>query len=48
MVKAIEPMNILPYNIDDETSWYDPKRFAHMAANVFLFMYIRPRIKAKE
>lgn len=39
---------ILPDNIDDETSWYDPKRFAHMAANVFLFMYIRPRIKAEE
>ena len=37
---------ILPDHIDDDSSWYEPSRYGHMAANVFLFMFVRPEKKA--
>ena len=45
-IEEYRKTGILPDHIDDDTSWYDPKRYAHMAANVFLFMFVRPEKKA--
>lgn len=44
-IESYRKTGVLPDHIDDDTSWYDPKRFAHMAANVFLYMFIRPEVK---
>jgi hypothetical protein len=41
-IEEYRKTGVLPDHIDDESSWYDPKRYAHMAANVFLSMFVRP------
>jgi hypothetical protein len=44
-IEEYRKTGILPDHIDDDSSWYEPSRYGHMAANVFLFMFIRPEKK---